>query len=220
MDISIDAVFVERGIDAALGCIRCRVAVSVDAPGMAEALDAEIEARAPWLAENAPSADPVVASTRKAYKALGKDPARYRPAAESLMRRVKQGKGLYRVNTAVDANNLISIKTGYSIGAYDVAKLAPPTAFRRAGAGDSHVGIGRGPLNLEGLPILSDSQGPFGCPTSDSERTMITESTETLLMVLFDFAGGEGLEEAMDFAVRTLERFASAQGVETAVVRA
>lgn len=81
-----------------------------------------------------------VAATRKAYRALGKDPARYRPAAEALLRRVEQGKGLFRVNTVVEANNLLSLETGFSIGTYVVAELDPPVVFRRGRAGEASRG--------------------------------------------------------------------------------
>jgi len=139
--------------------------------------------------EGARAADwPAVAATRAAYKAMGKDPARYRPAAEALLRRVAQGKGLFRVNNVVEVNNLLSLETGFSIGVYDLAKLDPPIVFRRGRAGEAYEGIGRGLLNLEGLPVFADAQGPFGSPTSDSVRSMVTGATERVLMVIIGFA--------------------------------
>jgi DNA/RNA-binding domain of Phe-tRNA-synthetase-like protein len=129
-----------------------------------------------------------VAATRAAYKALGKDPARYRPAAEALLRRVAQGKGLFRVNTVVEVNNLLSLETGFSIGTYDLGKLQPPLVFRPSRPGEAYEGIGRGPLNLEGLPVFADTLGPFGSPTSDSARSMVDSATTRILMVLIGFA--------------------------------
>lgn len=206
--ITLDPDLARRGVGVVLGCVRARVTVGVADEALATALDATAEARAAELADTAPGSLPAVAAARRAYKALGKDPARYRPAAEALLRRVKSGKGLWRVNAVVDVNNLLSLETGISIGAYDMAAVAGPIILRRAGEGESYAGIGRGPLNLEGLPVLADAAGPFGCPTSDSERTMVSEATTDLLMVLYGFDGTPGLDAALARAADLLARHA------------
>ena len=141
-------------------------------------------------ADMRPQDQPAIAATRAAYKALGKDPGRYRPAAEALARRVAQGKGLGPINTIVDINNVLSLETGLSIGSYDRASIGDEVVLRAAGAGESYAGIGRGPLNLEGLPVLADESGPFGSPTSDSERSMVTGDCCWVLLVIFDFGSG------------------------------
>ena len=51
---------------------------------------------------------PNLDESRKAYKAFGKDPGRFRVSSEALYRRVRQGKDLYRINTVVDANNHVA----------------------------------------------------------------------------------------------------------------
>src|SRR5690606_6697174 len=126
-----------------------------------------------------------IAAARRAYKAFGKDPSRYRPAAEALMRRVALGKGMYRVNNVVDTSNLVSMTTGISIGAYGAGTLRPPLTFRKGREGELYEGIGRGSLNIADLPVLADEAGAFGSPTSDSARSMITPETMGVLMVLF-----------------------------------
>lgn len=118
----------------------------------------------------------------------------------------------------VDVNNLVSLRSGWSIGAYDLAALAPPVTLRRGRAGESYEAIGRGPLNLEGLPLLADAAGPFGSPTSDSARSMIVAGTRNLLMVLFGFGAAEGLEAALAFAVESLPRYCGAEEIEAAMV--
>jgi len=125
-------------------------------------------------------------ATREAYKILGKDPSRYRPSAEALLRRVINGKALYQVNNVVDCLNLISISTGYSIGGFD-KDLIKGEVFLSIGDQSEYQAIGRGALNIENLPALFDESGPFGTPTSDSVRTMVTEKTSRLLMVVYDF---------------------------------
>ena len=208
--------FAAAGVNVTLGCIQCRVRVNESDDALARALDGEIACQEDRLAETPINQIPTVLATRKAYKALGKDPSRYRPAAEALLRRIKQGKGMYRVNTVVDVNNLVSLGTGFSIGAYTVEALEPPLILRRAGVGDTYDGIGRGPVNLEGLPVFFDESGPFGCPTSDSERTLISVNTKTLLMVLFAFGDQPTLAEAISLTARLLTEHCGADELETA----
>lgn len=210
IDIAVATDFADRGVAVRLGIVTAAVAVAPAGPALAAALD-EVVAGLPARLAGAPvSQVPAVAATRHAYRALGKDPARYRPAAEALMRRVAQGKGLYRVNNVVDVNNLISLRTGFSIGTYDLDRLAPPVVFRRAGAGETYHGIGRGPLNLEGLPVFCDARGPFGSPTSDSERTMVTGAARRVLMVIIGFGDAAGLNPGLSTDLdRTVDQAAA-----------
>ena len=180
--------FAAAGILVGLGRVVADVVVAPSDAAL-DRLSAEAVTAATGRLEACRAQDwPAVAATRAAYKALGKDPARYRPAAEALLRRVAQGKGLFRGTNVVAVNNLLSLDTGFSIGVYDLATLAPPIVFRRGRAGEVYEGIGRGPLNLEGLPVFADARGPFGSPTSDSARSMVTGATGRILMVLIGFA--------------------------------
>ena len=114
---------------------------------------------------------PSIQATRTAYKRCGKDPSRYRPSGEALVRRMLNGHDLYQINTAVDLVNLASIAYGYSIGGFDKDKIQGHTLTLGIGkAGEPYEGIGRGPLNIEGLPVYRDTMGGIGTPTSDHER--------------------------------------------------
>lgn len=131
---------------------------------------------------------PPIAATRAAYKACGKDPNRYRPSQEQLMRRIVRGLGLYYVNALVDAGNMLSLVTGCSVGCFDADKVQGDTLTLGIGRHDEpYEGIGRGPLNIEGLPVFRDMVGGIGTPTSDNERTKIEESTRHLLMTIHLF---------------------------------
>lgn len=111
---------------------------------------------------------PGIAATRRVYRACGKDPSRYRPASEALIRRILQGKTLYQIDTLVDLINLASIFFGYSIGAFDADKFVGDTLTLGIGReGEPYEGIGRGMINIAGLPIYRDTQGGVGTPTSD-----------------------------------------------------
>lgn len=132
---------------------------------------------------------PAIAATRAAYKACGKDPNRYRPSQEQLHRRIVRGLGLYNVNALVDAGNQLSLITGCSVGCFDADKVQGDTLYLGVGReGEPYEGIGRGPLNISGLPVFRDAIGGIGTPTSDNERTKLELSTRRLLMTvhLFD----------------------------------
>lgn len=153
-----------------------------------------------------------IKATRDAYKALGKDPNRYRPSAEALGRRIINGKGIYRLTALIDIINLISIKTGYSIGGFDADKIDGEVLTLDAGkADDVFNAIGRGQLNIEGLPVYRDMKGGIGTPTSDEERTKLTEDTTHLLM-LVNIYGEETSPEEIEMMTRDLlSRFAELQ---------
>ncbi|MCD7977397.1 MAG: hypothetical protein LUG51_09650 [Tannerellaceae bacterium] len=162
---------------------------------------------------------PAIQATRQAYKRLGKDPNRYRPSSEALCRRILRELPLYRIDTLVDLVNLISIKSGYSIGAFDRDKIEGDQIILGVGeAGELYRGIGRGELNIEGLPVYRDRIGGIGTPTSDEERTKIEISTERLLMIINGYSGLPGLEETGRWTAQLLRRYVSADNLEGFII--
>ena len=156
---------------------------------------------------------PVIAATREAYKRCGKDPGRYRPSAEALRRRLMRGVPLYRINTLVDLINLVSLRTGHSIGGFDANKIQGTVLSLGIGkVGELFEGIGRGMLNIEGLPVYRDAVGGIGTPTSDNERTKMDLETTKILAIVNGYNGKEGLTEAVVMIQDLLERYA--QGFE------
>ena len=224
LDIAISDDFSRAGVTVRLGCIQARVAVAEGGTRLGQALKLEAGLRVESLERQAAAEIPAIAAARQAFKALGKDPSRYRVSSEALIRRLGQGKLLHYINTVVDINNLVSLHSGMSAGSYRIDALVPPLVFRKAVAGESYQAIGRGPLNLENLPVLADAQGPFGSPTSDSDRTMIIldarADAQTVLMVIYGFGEAKGLARAIDFATDCLISYCKAEEIETAVVAA
>jgi len=98
---------------------------------------------------------PPIKALRDAYRALGNDPTRYRGSNEALVRRIVQGKELYRVNTVVDINNLISLETLQSAGTFDLDQIQPPVTFHAGRPSESYLGIGRGEIKIAGLPVFT-----------------------------------------------------------------
>ena len=161
---------------------------------------------------------PQIETVRKAYKALGKDPARYRGSAEALLRRIVAGKGFPQINAVVDTINLVSVESRLPIGLYDLGHVTGEIVFRAGRAGETYKGIGKYDLNLEGLPVFADNAGPHGSATSDSERTMVTAVTKEVLAIIISFAGPEGLERWAQRMSALLTQHAAARNVEVKII--
>ena len=157
---------------------------------------------------------PSIAATRTIYKKCGKDPSRYRPASEQLIRRMLQGKELYQIDTLVDLINLASIAYGYSIGGFDADRFVGSTLTLGIGReGEPYEGIGRGMLNIAGLPVYRDAEGGVGTPTSDHERTKITLSTTHLVVLINGYDGNEQQVEAnAHFIQDLLKKYCQSDG--------
>lgn len=207
--------------DIKLGLIRAKVKNSETS----EALWSEIEKECADVVSQfellAVNKRPAVAQTRALYKALGKDPNRYRVSSEALCRRAIRGLGLYRINTLVDVINLISLKSGYAISGLDADKIVGDTLTMGVGeAEERYEGIGRGLLNIEGLPVYRDEIGGIATPTSDEERTKISLDTATLQMNINAFGEEMPMDEAISWSVGLLERYADAYDIETHIITA
>lgn len=156
---------------------------------------------------------PAIASTREVYKRCGKDPSRYRPSAEALRRRLMKGLSLYQIDTLVDLINLVSLRTGYSIGGFDADKIQGSDLSLGIGrAGEPFEAIGRGVLNIKGLPVYRDRIGGIGTPTSDHERTKMGLETRHILAIVNSYNGQEGLKEAAGMIQELLMKYTSSNG--------
>jgi DNA/RNA-binding domain of Phe-tRNA-synthetase-like protein len=216
--VSIDPELKKKCPRVALGC----VTAAVEAGPTPAGLDAELTAIAEKILKlpepRAVLESAAIEATRKSYKALGKDPARYRGSAEALLRRVIAGKGLPRINAVVDAINLASVESRLPIGLYDLAHVSGGIVFRPGRAGETYKGIGKYDLNLEGLPLFADDHGPHGSATSDSERTMVKSETKRVVAILVGFAGAEGLDGWTQRLGALLQQYASGTEVATSIV--
>src|SRR3984957_11974347 len=161
-----------------------------------------------------------IRAVRGMFREWEMDPSKYRPSSEALLRRVVQGKGLYRVSNVVDICNVGSIETGWPFGCYDRARISPPIVLRHGLGGESYEGIGKKMWHLEGRPVLADAQGPFGSPISDSTRSMITESAREILAVIYAPEGSpdSGIEAAMARMGERFAQFAEAGGPGRALI--
>lgn len=192
------------------------IEADVKNPPTSDELWAEITRAASELKASLPmemvNKRPAIAATRAAYKALGKEPNRYRPSAEALSRRCVKGLELYRTLTIIDLINLVSIVTGHSIGAFDRDAVVGDVVELGVGReGEPYEAIGRGQLNIACLPVFRDAVGGIGTPTSDNDRTKLTEHTRRLLVTLNIYGSGDvSDEETVALIRRLLEKYASA----------
>ena len=216
--VSIDPELKAKCPRASLGC----VGAEVHPHSSSTALEAELRACEEHILKlpepRSVLESPVILATRAGYKALGKDPARYRGSAEALLRRVIAGKGLPRVSPVVDIINLVSVESRFSIGLYDLAHVQGEIVFRKGRPGETYKGIGKYGLNLEDLPLFADAHGPHGSPTSDSERTMVTAATKNVLAILISFSGPGDLEKWSNRLRDLLVLYASAQKAELRII--
>ncbi len=159
-----------------------------------------------------------ILATRSGYKALGKDPARYRGSAEALLRRIISGKSFPQINSVVDIINLISVQSRLPVGLYDLDTVKGAVVFRVGRAAESYKGIGKYDLNLEGLPVFCDEIGPHGSPTSDSERTMVTPTTQNIVAIVVSFGGTDGLESSCQKMAALLSQYAGGQNIAFEIV--
>jgi len=218
MRVQIDPELKRRCSRAALGCVTAEVEAGETHAALADELHA---AEQNILALPDPKAvleSPAVLTTRAAYKALGKDPARYRGSAEALLRRIISNKGLPRVGAVVDVINLVSVESRLPVGLYDLAHVSGDIVFRAGRAGETYKGIGKYDLNLEGLPLFADALGPHGSSTSDSERTMVTLTTKQVLAIIVSFAGADGFEKWSARMTDLLQRYAGGKAFIVSVV--
>jgi DNA/RNA-binding domain of Phe-tRNA-synthetase-like protein len=192
--VTIDEALKKKCGRAALGCVVAEVEAGETPAGLAEELRLRGEEILRLPEPRAVLEGAQVLATRAGYKALGKDPARYRGSVEALLRRVIAGKGLPQINAVVDVINLVSVESRLPVGLYDLAAVSGDVVFRAGRAGETYKGIGKYDLNLEGLPLFADAVGPHGSATSDSERTMVTASTKEVLALIVSFGGAETLE--------------------------
>jgi DNA/RNA-binding domain of Phe-tRNA-synthetase-like protein len=217
MLLRIDPALKQKCPGTVLGWVTAQVHATVAPPDLVAEMQAGVTEILAMPEPRAVLQSPAIIATRTAFKALGKDPSRYRGSAEALLRRVIAGKGLPQINAVVDTINLVSIESRLSIGLYDLAHVTGEIVFRAGRAGETYKGIGKYDLNLEGLPVFSDERGPHGSPTSDSERTMVTSETKHVLAAIISFGGRGGLEPWMQRLSDRFQRYAFGSAFERVV---
>ncbi len=218
VNISISEKIFKKLSSLKLSVISCTVTLGKEDPKLWEEINTKVTEIASKLKVEDISKIPAIQASRRAYKACGKDPARYRVSAEALLRRVVKSVDLYKINNVVDLLNLASFTSGFSIGGYDQDKIEGDVLLGIGQKDEPYTGVGKGELNIENLPVFRDDKGAFGSPTSDSQRTMVTDNTSSFLMVIFGFEANETLEETTSYAISLLEKYAEAKNIENQII--
>jgi DNA/RNA-binding domain of Phe-tRNA-synthetase-like protein len=218
MNITIDEELKKKCPRTALGCVTAQVQAGNSPAALLEQLQARTAEILKLPEPRSVLEAAQVQATRRAYKVLGKDPARYRGSAEALLRRVIAGKGLPEINVVVDVINLVSVESRLPVGLYDLAHVSGEVTFRAGRAGETYKGIGKYDLNLEGLPLFADRVGPHGSATSDSERTMVTSATKHIVAIFVSFGGPENLESWTQRMSELLKQYATGHDLQVQII--
>ena len=173
-----------------------------------ETLEAALNAAAA-AARAAHESPEVTAAVRAMYRRVGIDPTKTRPSSEALLRRVRKGDELPRVNSLVDVINWCSLETGLPFGLYDLDRVRGPVTLRLGQPDEEYAGIRKDVVHVAGRLTLADSEGPFGNPTSDSARTMVTTDTGRALVVVFTPASlpVSATDRALALTVERVDQF-------------
>lgn len=202
-----------------LGCIQANVVIENSSANLLEEINSYCNLLNEELHIEELSNLPKIKAGRDLYKKLGKAPSKYRLSSEALIRRILQGKGVYKINNIVDINNLISLKSKFPVGSYNIDNLHAPVSLMIGKEGEQYKGIGKDFINIANLPVLTDSLGSFGSPTSDSERAMIGNDANKILMCIYSFSGKSDVEEVLKYAKELLEKYAFGSDIETQIIK-
>jgi len=216
--IKIEPQLTKRCPDLKLGIIECEVKVTEKSDMLWNEITPYIKQVEKELSIEDIRNKGTILSSKNGYRKVGKDPNRYRLSAESLLRRIVNGKGLYKINNVVDLLNLVSIKSGFSIGGYNADKIVGDITMGLGQKDEDYQGIGRGNLNIENLPIFRDELAAFGSATSDSLRTQIDLSCQNFLMIFISFQGENELIDSLNLAEDLLNRFAEAKAINKIII--
>ena len=179
-------------------------------------LDAPLAAAESAVRTNPPQE---IVAVRTMYKRVGIDPTRRRPSSEALLRRVRKGDPLPRINSMVDVCNWCSLEFQLPYGLYDAARIEGDVVLRLGQEGESYPGIRKDNVNVSGRIALADAFGPFGNPTSDSARTMVTTATTRALVVIFapPEVDAARLTDVLDVTAWRMQEFTGARETSRSV---
>ncbi len=220
MEVSIDTNVKDIYPHIRLGCMRFEAEVKEPDEAFWNYMDEEVLPEVRKRIEGVSWSEmPGVRGSRRAYQAFGRNPGRYRVSSEALLRRVRRGDELYHINSVVDVNNLLSVTSGLSVGSYDLAKIQGNAVLRKGEAGEGYAGIGKDFLDMENMLVLADDDGIFGSSMSDGRRTMVTEQTHSVLVVMYCFEDEIDLDVLLEEGRKAFERYAGADDIRTWIVK-
>jgi DNA/RNA-binding domain of Phe-tRNA-synthetase-like protein len=155
------------------------------------------------------------AAVRGMYRRTGLDPTKRRPSSEALLRRVRKGEALPRINSLVDICNWCSLEFQLPYGLYDLDRVEGDVILRLGAEGEGYEGIRKDDVHVGGRIALADARGPFGNPSSDSARTMVTDAATRALMIVFAPAEVPSTRVEQVLEISSSRTLAYCGGVET-----
>ena len=151
---------------------------------------------------------------------LGIDPTKTRPASEALIRRILRGRPLFKINTFVDAYNLVSMKAAIPIASFDEYSLIGDIYMREAEPGEEFLGIAmKKPVTLKGgEAVIEDDEKLVAIyPYRDADASKVTLATRDVKMLICGAPGInlEALTEAGVLAGKILTRFCGGEVISS-----
>ncbi len=201
-----------------LGCIKANVKVEISSEELLKEINDCCDELNEKISLESIASLPRIKDAREVYKKLGKAPSKYRVSSEALMRRVLQKKGIYKINNIVEINNLISLKSGFSVGSYNIKNIQAPIVLKVGEEGEKYKGIGKELINIGNLPVLTDGISAFGSPTSDSERAMITKDANEIVMFIYSFSGKNEVLNYLNYGKELLEKYSGATDISIKLI--
>lgn len=130
------------------------------------------------------SGDPTVSALRRLFRAAGCDPTRYRPSSEALLRRLVRGDSLPEIHPLVDLNNCLSAELAVPCCVMTEGSFGRDLVWRSGRPGESYESL-RGPFQLEGKPVLADSEGPLDTPITGNQRVKVRADSRRAWLVAY-----------------------------------
>ncbi len=157
---------------------------------------------------------PMLEEYKRIFKATGVDPTKQKPSPLALLKRIKEGKELYTVNTLVDVYNLAVMKTQVSMGAFDIKRITFPTFLRFAKEGEEFTALmEETPKKVKaGELVYADKNRLIFCRDlnyRDSDFTKITEETKDIVLYVdgTKITSEKELEKATTLAINWILKF-------------
>jgi DNA/RNA-binding domain of Phe-tRNA-synthetase-like protein len=165
--------------------------IAPERPASLQAQIAQAEQSTREVVGESPLGDiPELGIWRETYKRFGVKKTSFRSSVERLVKKVRQGDELPRINTLVDAYNLISLRYRMPVGADDLDKVVSPVSYRFARPGDTFFPLGAAPdeddpplpdevVYADGARIMCRRWNWY----QDARSAIITATTRALLNV-------------------------------------
>jgi DNA/RNA-binding domain of Phe-tRNA-synthetase-like protein len=165
------------------------VRVTAAGPALRSEIAAEVQAvRARFPDPRAVRSAPAVARFQEVLRKVGVNPRREAPSVERLLTLALKRGDLPAINSLVDAYNLVSVRSGCSLGAHDLDRIAPPVTLRLLTGRETFTPLG----SAEAVAVTAGEYGYVDAADRvlcrldllQAEFSKVTERTTNALLII------------------------------------